>query len=53
MKEYSLNVLEKVSKKTLSELKQEVENKTVFDNTQYPDIEWDVRIKVLKLSKYM
>lgn len=53
MKEYTLKTLEYVASKTISDLKQEVENKSVFDKTKYPDIEWDVRIKVLKLSKYM
>lgn len=53
MKEYTIKTLEYVASKTITDLKQEVENKSVFDKTKYPDIEWDVRIKVLKLSKYM
>lgn len=53
MKEYSLKTLDYVSGRTITDLKNEVENKSVFDKTKYPDIEWDVRIKVLKLSKYM
>lgn len=53
MLEYSLEVLEKVSDKSLQELKNEVENKSAFINCKYPDLEWSIRIKILKLSKYM
>lgn len=53
MKQYSLDVLEKVENNGLSELKKEIENKSVFDNCKYPDLEWTIRIKLLKLSKYM
>ena len=54
MKEYALKVLEHVNKQGLAELKKEVErDKTIYDKLKYPDLEWDVRIKVLKLSKYM
>lgn len=53
MLEYSKDVLLKVKHIGLLELKKEVENKSVFESAKYPDIEWDVRIRILKLSKYM
>jgi len=53
MLEYSLDVLNFVSQSDIDSLKKEVDNKNTFDNKKYPDIEWNIRIKVLKLSKYM
>ncbi len=29
------------------------DNKTIFSNMQHPNVEWDMRVKVLKLCKYM
>jgi hypothetical protein len=53
MAQYSLDILEKVEKLGIDQLKKEVENKAVFDDCKYPDLEWTIRIKLLKLSKYM
>lgn len=53
MHEYSKEVLKKVESAGLLELKREIENKATFDLCKYPDIEWDIRIRILKLSKYM
>lgn len=54
MKEYALNVLNHVKKQGLVDLRKEVEkDKSVYDKLKYPDLEWGVRIKTLKLSKYM
>lgn len=51
--DYSNNVINFVASSSLESLKKEIENKNVYDNTKFPDVDWNIRIKVLKLSKYM
>lgn len=51
---YAIGVLESVKKEGLSSLKKQVnEDKSQFNNFKYPDVEWSIRIKILKSSKYM
>lgn len=51
--EYALRVLEQVKKDGIKELQHQMNNKMQFDNCEHPDIEWSVRIKLIKSSKYM